>query len=130
MTVTDARRLLRVGQDPRQRGAGIARDLQLLVDVGVGYLRLGQSLSTLSGGEAQRFRGSGDAAAGLFPPGEARVAAVALEGRQAARRAAHHRAEAAVEAYLVAGGIEDAKAPLFPGGRPVGPPERPVADTA
>ena len=26
---------------------------------------------------------------------------------------AHHRAEAAVEAYLVAGGIEDAKAPLF-----------------
>ena len=26
---------------------------------------------------------------------------------------AHHRAEAAVEAYLVAGGVEDAKAPLF-----------------
>ena len=26
---------------------------------------------------------------------------------------AHHRAEAAVEAYLAAGGIEDAKAPLF-----------------
>ena len=26
---------------------------------------------------------------------------------------AHHRAEAAVEAYLVAGGIEDAKAPFF-----------------
>ena len=26
---------------------------------------------------------------------------------------AHHRAEAAVDAYLVAGGIEDAKAPLF-----------------
>ena len=26
---------------------------------------------------------------------------------------AHHRAEAAVEAYLIAGGVEDAKAPLF-----------------
>ena len=26
---------------------------------------------------------------------------------------AHHRAEAAIEAYLVAGGIEDVKAPLF-----------------
>ena len=26
---------------------------------------------------------------------------------------AHHRAEAAIEAYLVAGGVEDAKAPLF-----------------
>ena len=26
---------------------------------------------------------------------------------------AHHRAEAAIDAYLVAGGIEDAKAPLF-----------------
>ena len=26
---------------------------------------------------------------------------------------AHHRAEAAIEAYLAAGGVEDAKAPLF-----------------
>ena len=56
MTVSDALTFFTSVGGGRERGAAIARGLQLLVDVGVGYLRLGQSLSTLSGGEAQRLK--------------------------------------------------------------------------
>ena len=43
MTVPDALRFFASVEDRRKRCAGIGRGLQLLVDVGVGYLRLGQS---------------------------------------------------------------------------------------
>ena len=56
MTVSDALAFFASVDVAKARAGGIARGLQLLVDVGVGYLRLGQSLSTLSGGEAQRLK--------------------------------------------------------------------------
>ena len=49
MTVTEA-----IAFFPQQRSVGEA--LQPLVDVGLGYMRLGQPVNTLSGGEAQRLK--------------------------------------------------------------------------
>jgi len=49
MTVEDA--LAFFGAAP-----ALARKLQTLMDVGLGYIRLGQAATTLSGGEAQRVK--------------------------------------------------------------------------
>jgi excinuclease ABC subunit A len=49
MTVEDALRLF-------QHVPGVGSRLQTLMDVGLGYLQLGQSATTLSGGEAQRVK--------------------------------------------------------------------------
>ncbi|HEX4514206.1 MAG TPA: excinuclease ABC subunit A, partial [Polyangiaceae bacterium] len=53
MTVDEAVALL---DPPGKRDYVIARTLQPVVSVGLGYLPLGQPLSTLSGGEAQRLK--------------------------------------------------------------------------
>lgn len=52
MTVTEAIQFF--SADPQ--GKKVAQRLKVLEDVGLGYLRLGQSATTLSGGEAQRIK--------------------------------------------------------------------------
>ncbi|UVK78097.1 MAG: excision nuclease subunit A [Sodalis sp. Fse] len=49
MTIEEARNFFNVVP-------GLARKLQTLIDVGLSYIRLGQSANTLSGGEAQRLK--------------------------------------------------------------------------
>ncbi len=54
MTVTDAIAFFREADQPQARR--IAESIQILEDVGLGYVTLGQSTSTLSGGESQRLK--------------------------------------------------------------------------
>ena len=54
MSVDEAIVFFSLGSEPGAKE--IARRLQPLVDVGLGYIKLGQSSSTLSGGESQRIK--------------------------------------------------------------------------
>jgi excinuclease ABC subunit A len=56
MTVDAAIEFFRGGKEKSTLSSRIADKLQPLQDVGLGYLELGQSSSTLSGGEAQRIK--------------------------------------------------------------------------
>lgn len=58
MTVEDAREFF----DPVP---AVARKLQTLMDVGLSYIRLGQSATTLSGGEAQRVKLARELSSGI-----------------------------------------------------------------
>ena len=48
----------------------ILEKLAVLDEVGLGYVRLGQSATTLSGGEAQRVKLAAHLSLGVVPPGE------------------------------------------------------------
>lgn len=56
MTIDDAIHFFKEPQKPTSTEKKILQKLQPLADVGMGYVKLGQSANTLSGGEAQRIK--------------------------------------------------------------------------
>ena len=70
MTVAEAIRFFEA--DPMGRRA--AEKLRVLNDVGLGYIRLGQPATSLSGGEAQRVKLAAQQYGNRKPPGRLRVA--------------------------------------------------------
>ncbi len=96
MTVEDALKLF-------EPVPTLARKLETLIDVGLSYIKLGQSATTLSGGEAQRVKLSKELSAPRYRahavhprradhrPAFPRHRAPARRAAQAARRRQHHR---------------------------------------
>jgi len=56
MSVNEAIDFFSTGTSNETNGAEVAKKIQPLCDVGLGYVKLGQSSDTLSGGEAQRVK--------------------------------------------------------------------------
>jgi excinuclease ABC subunit A len=56
LSVDEAVEFFSAGEKGKSDGASIAKAIQPLQDVGLGYIKLGQSSDTLSGGEAQRVK--------------------------------------------------------------------------
>ena len=56
LSVDEAIEFFSSGENGKGEGLDVAKKIQPLTDVGLGYIKLGQSSDTLSGGEAQRVK--------------------------------------------------------------------------
>jgi excinuclease ABC subunit A len=84
LTVSEAAALFANDRD-------VIRALQPIVDVGLEYVKLGQPVPTLSGGEAQRLKLAGFLAEAAKNAHASQPPALATQGHAVPVRRAHHR---------------------------------------